>query len=337
MIATLAWDRLLIDPLPGPRGVECFTGLDTVAEGVWVVTDATRPIAPAGSTLPRMARDLDATLLLLDPYRGVRGLTAQLTGAVSAFTAAAVTVVDVGGDVTARGDEPGLKSPTADIITLTAAAALGAIADVAVLGAGLDGELPAPYVHERICKAGGGYERTLTPGDVQAAATVFTWHPSEASGALAACAEGARGILEVRDAGLRITLSDQTPDVCSAPAAALADSSPLACALADTTDFEQVEQVVRRICGFTEMDIEREKAASLGQRAPETPGPGELAHRIAVFEQQAALRGIDYVSLRRLAEQIGAPRGPGFEAWRSALIREHPERYVRPLWSVRPR
>src|SRR5579884_1079268 len=243
VIATLAWDRLLIDPLPGPRGIESFTGLDAVADGVWVVTSATRPIPPAGSTLPRLAADLNATLLLLDPYRGVRGLAAQLASAVSVFAATAVTVVDVGGDITARGDEPGLKSPTADTITLAAAAALGPIADVAVLGAGLDGELPTPYIHERICTAGGGYERTLTPDDVQASATVFSWHPSEAAGALAASAEGARGILEVRDAGLRITLTDQTPEVCSAPAAALADSSPLACALADTADFEQVELV----------------------------------------------------------------------------------------------
>src|SRR5690349_16433855 len=67
VILTYAWDRLIIDPLPGPRSASDFTGLRPLAPDVLEVLPTTKPIAPAGSTLPRLAAELSARLLLLDP------------------------------------------------------------------------------------------------------------------------------------------------------------------------------------------------------------------------------------------------------------------------------
>lgn len=52
VILTYAWDRLLVDPIPGPRGPADFTGLEPLTPSVWSVPAEARPIAPAGSTLP---------------------------------------------------------------------------------------------------------------------------------------------------------------------------------------------------------------------------------------------------------------------------------------------
>lgn len=39
-VATDAWERLLIDPLPGPRGPEWFTGLRPVGSSFEVTADS---------------------------------------------------------------------------------------------------------------------------------------------------------------------------------------------------------------------------------------------------------------------------------------------------------
>ncbi|MBV7701124.1 DUF1152 domain-containing protein, partial [Streptomyces sp. TRM70350] len=70
VIFTYAWDRLLIDPVPGPRGPANFTGLEPITPAVWKVPAEARPIAPAGSTLPRLAAELLHTFALIDPGHG---------------------------------------------------------------------------------------------------------------------------------------------------------------------------------------------------------------------------------------------------------------------------
>ena len=46
--------------------------------------------------------------MLLDPTNGVRGLRDQLAELAQAVSADSVTLVDVGGDIIAQGDEPEL-------------------------------------------------------------------------------------------------------------------------------------------------------------------------------------------------------------------------------------
>ena len=336
VVATYAWDRLLIDPLPGPRPARDFTGLAPVGANLWQVTAQSAPVPPAGSSLPRMAAELDAQLLLLDPYLGGAGMGAALAEAVRVFTPSRVTLVDVGGDVLARGPEAELKSPLADLLALSCCARLDAAeVDVAVLGVGLDGELPPAYTRERIAEYGGRPGPRLEVGHVDAIAQLLSWHPSEASGMLAASAGGVRGTVEVRDAGSHIALGEDSPDSWLMPAAAVAAGCLLTEPLAATETLEQVEAVVRSVCGRSELDYERRKAAALGQASTPTQA-GELSERYARFVREGAARGSDYVTIRRMAESIGAPRGAGFEAWRAALIAAEPGRYARPLWSLRP-
>jgi hypothetical protein len=80
-IATMAWDRLIVDPLPGPRSASDFDGLDE-HDGYFVVTPDTQPVLPAGSTLPRLAAELPLSLVLLDPAGGAVGLRAYLAAAM---------------------------------------------------------------------------------------------------------------------------------------------------------------------------------------------------------------------------------------------------------------
>ncbi len=337
VVATYAWDRLLIDPLPGPRPASDFTGLEQLAPPLWRVTPHSAPIPPAGSSLPRMASELGADLLLLDPYDGAVGMGNALAAALEIYAPSAVTIVDVGGDVLAHGDEAQLKSPLADLLALATCTRLAAEADVAVLGVGLDGELPSDYMHDRIAAHSGRKGPRLGPDAAAAVAPLLSWHPSEASGMLAAAACGVRGTVEVRDAGTHILLGDDAPDSWLIPARVVAGASELALRLVDTSSLPEAEEQVRAVSGRSELDYERRKAAELAGRPPHTVAtPGGTEERYREFLAQAAQRGSDYVTIRRLAEQIGAPRGAQFEEWRRQLIAAEPHRYARPLWSVRP-
>ena len=55
---------------------------------------------------------------------------------------------------------------------------------------------------------------------------VFTWHPSEASGLLAAAATGSCGRVEVRDAGDQVVLTDDTPSPHAVDLADISDTVP---------------------------------------------------------------------------------------------------------------
>lgn len=154
---------------------------------------------------------------------------------------------------------------------------------------------------------------------------------------LAAAACGVRGTVEVRDAGTHILLGDDAPDSWLIPARVVAGASELALRLVDTSSLPEAEEQVRAVSGRSELDYERRKAAELAGRPPHTVAtPGGTEERYREFLAQAAQRGSDYVTIRRLAEQIGAPRGAQFEEWRRQLIAAEPHRYARPLWSVRP-
>jgi hypothetical protein len=123
-IATYSWDRLLIDPLPGPRNPSSFTRLQPVGDHNYRVTSGTTVRPPAGSTLPRLAAELQADLFLLDPRGGAHGLARQLSELARLLDQRTVTIVDVGGDILAHGDEPALRSPLADCLVLAATTAL---------------------------------------------------------------------------------------------------------------------------------------------------------------------------------------------------------------------
>ena len=106
----------------------------------WEVTPDSK-LAEGRSSLALLARHTEARFVLLDPTNGVRGLRDQLAELAQAVGADSVTLVDVGGDIIAQGDEPELLSPLADSMTLAALDGLPVPGRVVIAGAGLDGEL----------------------------------------------------------------------------------------------------------------------------------------------------------------------------------------------------
>jgi hypothetical protein len=337
-IATYSWDRLLIDPLPGPRNPSSFTGLERVGEHNYRLTPDTTVCAPAGSTLPRLATELDADLYLLDPRGGAVGLTRQLAELTSALDAERVTIVDVGGDILAHGDEPTLRSPLADSLILAAAASLDHV-DALLTGAGIDGELPESLVRERYDQLGAQLVHRLSSDDVELFRPLFDWHPSEATGLLCAAAAGTRGTAEIRDQALPVVLSDHTPEVHALPAHRILEINHIARELRETRSLDAAEAALRAAGRESEIDYERRKASTRSDTTTTKPPPAlgnaALLEQLADIRDDAARRGIDFLTLRGLAERLGLPgtRLGDLHAHLSA----HPNgEYAPPLWRVRP-
>ncbi|MFJ2513824.1 DUF1152 domain-containing protein [Streptomyces griseoviridis] len=329
VILTYAWDRLLIDPVPGPRGPDDFTGLEPLTPTVWKVPAEARPIAPTGSTLPRLAAELPHTFALIDPRHGAEGVTRQLEDLVTQLQPTSIDLLDVGGDVLARGDEPTLKSPLADSLTLAACGQVNAPIRLLVAGPGLDGELS----HEDLQGMLGTLVHTFTARDAEPTSAVLEWHPSEATGMLAAAARGVRGTCEVRDAGLPIPLTDESPTVHEVDLDEALSRNELARAIMSTTTLDQAEALSREVCGFSEIDYERNKALWLKEQQPATLDAQAVLHQLTQFEAEAQGRGVTHTTFRHLTEILNLD-GSQRDDLRRLLINSRPEQYAAPLWSL---
>ncbi|MFD5842353.1 DUF1152 domain-containing protein [Streptomyces chartreusis] len=329
VILTYAWDRLLVDPVPGPRGAHDFTGLEQLTPSVSAVPAEAHPIAPAGSTLPRLAAELPQTFALIDPHQGAVGITRQLEELVGHLQPESVDLLDVGGDILARGDEPTLKSPLADALTLAACCQVNAPVRLLLAGPGLDGELPLEDLHGML----GSLVHTFTAKDTESVSSVLEWHPSEATGMLAATARGVRGTCEVRDAGLPVPLTDEGPTVREVDMDEALSRNRLARAVVATEALEEAETHSREICGYSEIDYERNKAAWISERPPLELDADAVLAQLGQFETEARGRGVTHTTFRRIIAALNL-NGIQRQDLRALLINCRREQYDAPLWSL---
>ena len=335
VIMTYAWDRLLIDPLPGPRSLADFVGLRRLDDDLWEVRPDSRTVPPAGSSLPRLAGHLrDSHLLLLDPSAGAVGMARQVGAAAEVFGADDLLLVDVGGDALTSGDDPGLRSPLADQLAIAGCLRLGMPTRLAVVAPGIDGEIDRATLDARLAGLGVRGDHALEPTHFDGVRDIFTWHPSEASGLLMAASKGHRGSVEVRDAGDQIDLTDDTArgyllDITRAPSFALAH------ALTTTTSLVEAGTIVQDLTGINEWQYEQDKAARRIVQAAHRVSLADL-HRVDELANGAAQRGSDYLSMRRLAELVGVTDLVGYADLGLVLATHRPDQYALSLYGVRP-
>ncbi|MFI6285562.1 DUF1152 domain-containing protein [Streptomyces sp. NPDC051018] len=332
VILTFAWDRLAADPVPGPRSPADFTGLRPLTANVYAFTAKAEPIPPAGSTFPRLAAELPQTLALVNPRHGAQGIRHQLEELIRYLAPESVDILDVGGDILARGDEPGLRTPLADALTLAACSRIDTPVRLLVAGPGLDGEVPAGELRGLL----GRNVLTLAPEHVEPVAAVLEWHSSEVTAMLAATVRGIRGLCEAREGGLPIPLTDEGPTVHEVALDLALGRNRLARALVPTRTLAEAEQLSREICGFSEIDDERDKATWFGTQPRQKIDPETALGQVARFEREARGRNSSHTTFRRLTEALGL-HGTQREELRALLVHHSPGQYVAPLWHLSPR
>jgi hypothetical protein len=269
VLGGVAWERMPIDPYPGPRSAEQIVG--GRALGQRAVAAGPRTTTPEGVRFAEshVAEHLGTETVLIDITGGAVGTAEGIAAAARALGCELVLQVDIGGDAIADGTEPGLASPLCDAIMLAAALRL---ADqlpqlAAVLGAGCDGELTLDEVLARV--AAFGRERawlstwSVSPSiadQVEAAAAATG---TEASLQVVRCARGETGEAQIRGGRRTVPLSPLGAlAFCFDPAAGAA-ALPLARAVVDSDSLEAAHSTLTSSGVSTELAYERGRAAEL--------------------------------------------------------------------------
>jgi len=273
MLGGITWERRPIDPLPGPRTLDEIEGLaERLNDAVGLAAPDTS--GPGGFLFAesRMAGVLGEPVVLVDPNPGPRAVAAALDDAAERLGCDLLVLLDVGGDVLAHGDEPGLASPLADAVVLAAAPALAATGVTvlgAVLGAGCDGELRPEEVSARLDEvaAAGGALGDVAPdaATLDRLAAAVEAVPTEASAMALRCARGETGDVAIRQGRRRVTLTPAGGRVSFFdPIVALRSAARLAEAVREAADLEDAQRILEGMGVRTELTYEREAAAAAG-------------------------------------------------------------------------
>jgi hypothetical protein len=273
VLGGVAWERFPIDPYPGPRSLDQIHGGKRLGPAAVLVDENTTTPDGVAFSEARMAGFLCSDTVLLD-ITGGPGIVAKGIGeAARALGCDLCLLVDVGGDVLAHGDEPGLASPLCDAVMLAAGAHLSTEITTlgAVYGAGCDGELTPAEVLERIAELGRAGAMLgawgLTPAvaeQIEAAAHVV---PTEASVMAVRCARGETGTTEIRGGRRTVELTPLGALTFFFDAAIAVDRcAPLARAVLDADDLEEAHEELIALGVGTELDLERARA--LGETTP---------------------------------------------------------------------
>lgn len=303
-VASYSWDRFVLDPAPGPRRAKDFDDLTHHEAECWEVTRRTRLRSGARSTLTIGAGLTDGRWFLLDPHRGAVGVREQLDAIADIIGADELLAVDVGGDILTHCDEPGLRSPLADSLTLAALTGADLSATVVVAGPGLDGELPAALVEER-CRSASAAPITLTVDHFSTVREALEVHPSEATTLLAAALDGVRGTVEIRDSGSQLQLIAASAGTYLIPCRSAAAINPLAQAIVASQTLDDASTTTKLLCGRSELDYERLKANGPASSRPVQVTKRELVLLIKAYALEAMARDVTLAPFRRLTDAVG--------------------------------
>jgi hypothetical protein len=277
VIGGVAWERLPIDPQPGPRPASEILDARPLAEHVLIAGPDTRTASGAIFAEARMADFLDEETLLVDIWGAPKAIGEGLAEAARQLGADLIVGVDVGGDVLGDGSEPGLASPLCDAIMLAAMALAEANAGGGLSGLGgldglrtiggvfgpcCDGELTIDEVLDRLAalSAAGallgsaGMSPELTRELEEATRRV----PTEASAQAIRCAKGETGTALIRRGRRTVPLSPLGAiTFYFDPTKAVSSMARLASTVSGAGGLEEANDRLHALGLRTELDFER--------------------------------------------------------------------------------
>ncbi len=269
VVGGVSWERRPIDPAPGPRRVDEIVDASELAPGVMLAGASTRvrdrDVYFAES---RMAEFLGRETILIDIDAGPRAVAASLEAASAALGSDLLVLIDVGGDVLAQGDEPGLRSPLCDAVMLAAGAALAERGNrilAGIFGIGCDAELTPLEVLALLAEVAGGGglcgARGLTDPVASRLEGAMELVPTEASAQAVRAFRGASGTVPIRGGQRSVELTQAAAltfylDVEST----MRTCGRLANAVAGAESLAEANRALNDLGVYTELDYETDAA-----------------------------------------------------------------------------
>lgn len=265
VLGGITWERVVTDPTPGPRPIEDLDAVHPVNDVVALATEDTETTCGAPTTEAAVAAAVENEVALIDVSGGAAGLAAGLADAVERLDFDAVVAVDGGGDALAAGDEPGLRSPLADAVSLAALDDLAVPTPLGVLGYGSDGELTVPEIDEAIADvaASGGLLGAwgITPRVADELDGVLERVDSEASRLPVEASRGRIGDRSIRDGRRTVDLSPASAVTFYLDGGSVARRSDPVARVAGTDSLDAADEALRDAGYATELAYERRTLA----------------------------------------------------------------------------
>jgi len=262
-VASVIWERFIVDPVPGPIPFEEIVGGKIIGNFSMLVNGFSKAFRGGREVIFQAAKTsmvLGEPIAVVDLVKGVYGVMKGLEEIMSYFGCETVVTVDVGGDILATGFEDDLWSPLADFIGLAASASLNSV--IAVHSPGSDGELSQEYVLKRISLVAenGGYlgARGVTKEDVENLEKILEVVESEASRATLLAAKGVWGFIALRKGSRESFITPVNLLTFFLDAKTVASLNPVIKEINNCEEIECARKKLNSLCIFTELDLEEE-------------------------------------------------------------------------------
>ena len=265
ILGGVAWERVVVDPQPGPRHFNEIDNIERLNETVALATDETGTHDGIEFAETNVARHYDEEVVLIDIGGGARGVATGLNDACDQLDIDLVVGTDAGGDVLAAGDEPGIKSPLTDAVMLSTLTHVEVDACLGMYGYGSDGELTLDEVTDGIARAAqrdgllGAWG--LTPRIVEELEELLDVVTTEASRLPVDVARGKLGEAVIRDGARSVELTPASTVTFYLDPEAIAATSDLDEYVSDTESFEAAQEALSAAGYDTELDLERSLVA----------------------------------------------------------------------------
>ena len=267
ILGSLTWERWLVDPSPGPRSLEELENVEILSCSTGFASSSTQIRGRNFLQASFVAEVLNEKVLLIDITGGVVNVLKGLFDALKRLDISLVVGVDVGGDVIARGNEPGLRSPLADSLMLAVLAKLKTDykipSVVGFFGFGSDGELKQEellkYLSEISAKGGYLGAKGLSFEEVELMEKIMIKAKTEASKVPIDAFKGFFGERAIRKGKRQVFQSILSTLTFYLDPQVVFELSPLAQALKDSTSLKKANEQLHKIgIKMTELDYEIE-------------------------------------------------------------------------------
>ncbi|MEB3758153.1 MAG: DUF1152 domain-containing protein [Desulfurococcales archaeon] len=272
-LGALVWERYVVDPHPGPLPLVSFFDVEPISEtaaigrGESVAYRYGREIKPQ---VVRIAEALGIEVVLLDGSRGGEGLASGLKSAVDYLEAKSIVAVDVGGDILAKGNEEGLRSPLADSLSLYAlhkAGETGVAPLLAVHAPGADGELDPEqvYYYTSLIARDNGLVETfgLNRSDIEILEKIRGKVVTEASAIPVDAFKGYYGEKTIRNGTRKVKVTPCSTVTFILDGEVAYKHSETAPLMEGTRHIGEASRRLNYKCIYTEYDLEKDIAAKL--------------------------------------------------------------------------
>lgn len=261
LLGGVAWERVVVDPNAGPRHFDEIENISRLNDAVALANGETRTADGIEFAETNVARHYGDEVVLIDLAGGAEGVTEGLEDACHELAIDVIVGTDAGGDVLAKGDEAGIKSPLTDAIMLRALASAELPTVLGVYGYGSDGELTLSEIDAGIARAAqrdgllGAWG--LTPRTVRELESLVEVVTTEASRLPLEAARGQLGETAIRDGARSVKLTPGSTVTYYLDPQTVAASSALHDAVRGTRSFEAAHEALTEDGFDTELTLER--------------------------------------------------------------------------------